>query len=120
MTDLVAMLSVGKGTWGHVSRLINEDSWDNIFLITNDFGKENFKPETDKKYELIVIEQRQPILDKVTAMKNALKDKLKGTEVALNLVSGDGKEHMALLSALMQCGVGFRLVALTKEGVKEI
>jgi hypothetical protein len=49
-----------------------------------------------------------------------LKDKIKGTEVALNLVSGTGKEHMAILAALLKLGVGIRLVALTKEGFKEI
>ena len=41
-------------------------------------------------------------------------------ETAVNLISGDGKEHMALLSALLKLGVGIRLIALTKEGVKEV
>jgi len=43
MTELVACLSTGKGTWGHVSRLIADGTWEKIILITNDFGKENFK-----------------------------------------------------------------------------
>ena len=42
MTDFVACLSTGKGTWGNVKRIIEEGEWDNILLITNDFGKENF------------------------------------------------------------------------------
>ena len=49
-----------------------------------------------------------------------LSGKLKGFEVALNLASGSGKEHMAIISALIKLGVGFRLVVLTKEGIKEI
>ena len=118
MTDLVICLSTGKGTWGHVSRLISEKEWDNIHIITNDFGKENFTQE--KKAELIVVDQRQPMKELVTIIQSQLKDKIKGTEVALNLISGTGKEHMAILSALLKLGVGIRLIALTKDGIEEV
>ena len=37
MTELIACLSTGKGTWAHVSKLI-ENEWDKVFLVTNDFG----------------------------------------------------------------------------------
>ncbi len=58
-------------------------------------------------------------VDLISEIKKELKDKISG-EVALNITSGSGKEHMALLSVLMQCEVGFRFVALTKEGIKEV
>ncbi|HDQ60103.1 MAG TPA: hypothetical protein ENN30_02820 [Candidatus Woesearchaeota archaeon] len=118
MTELVAVLSTGKGTWGHVGRLINDGTWDKIVLITNDFGKENFTNE--KGAEMIVIDNRQPILELVEAVKKALEGKLKGPEVAVNIVSGDGKEHMAVISALLKSGLAIRFMALTKEGIKEI
>ena len=38
MTDLIACLSTGKGTWEHVARVINCMEWNNIFLITNEFN----------------------------------------------------------------------------------
>jgi len=118
MTELVACLSTGKGTWGHVSRLIADGTWENIILITNEFGKENFTNE--KNAALVTVDSRKPILELVEDIKSALHDKIKGTEVAVNFVSGDGKEHMALISALLKLGLGIRLVALTKDGVKEI
>ena len=37
-----------------------------------------------------------------------------------NFVSGMGKEHMALISALLKLGVGIRLMALTKNGIEEV
>ena len=49
-----------------------------------------------------------------------LKEKISGIEVGLNIVSGSGKEHMALISALLKLGIGIRLVALTSNGVKEV
>ena len=61
MTSLVAWLSSGKGTWSHVAKLINSENWDSVFLITNDFGKNNFKP--DSKTKLIEIQENQDITD---------------------------------------------------------
>ena len=49
-----------------------------------------------------------------------LKEKVTGSEVGLNFVSGTGKEHMALVSAVLKLGVGVRFVALTQDGVQEL
>jgi len=118
MTILIACLSSGKGTWGHVGRLIAEHDWDKIFLITNDFGKENFKAE--KPFEFIVVDSIKPMDELILDIKNVLASKKLGTEVALNMISGTGKEHMALLSAILKLGLGVRLVSLTKNGVSEL
>jgi len=117
MTDLVANLSTGKGTWGHVGRLINEKDWDNIFLITNEFGQKNFT--TEKEVNFIVINPITPLDDIKNHITKELKDKLKN-EVALNVVSGSGKEHMAILASLFNLGIGIRLIAITQDGIKEI
>jgi len=117
MTTLIACLSTGKGTWGHVSRLIEDEKWDKVLLITNEFGKENF--QKTEKTELIVVDSNQGLKELQQDIQEQLKDKLEG-EVALNIISGTGKEHMALLSSLLKLGLGIRLIALTKEGVEEI
>lgn len=118
MTDLVACLSSGEKSWAHVARLINGMEWKNIFLITNDFGKENFK--SDKKINFIAVDFQKPVFELIEDIKKGLKGKITDLEVALNLVSGSGKEHMAILSALLKLGVGVRLMAVTKEGIKEL
>ena len=118
MTELIACLSTGKGTWGHVSRLIKDGEWEKVFLITNDFGRENFTPEKDS--EFIVIDPNKGLIELRDEVYAKLKEKIKGNEVGLNLVSGTGKEHMALVSAVLKLGVGIRLTALTKDGIKEI
>ena len=116
--DLLACLTTGKGTWGHVSRLIAEKDWDTIYLITNDFGKENFT--ASKKANMVLVDARRGTEELRDDIMNQLKGFLKGTEVAVNLASGTGKEHMALIAAMLQLGFGVRFVALTKDGVKEI
>ena len=116
--DLVACLSTGKGTWGHVARLIEEGKFEHVFLITNEFGKENFKK--DEKTQLIDVNMNMGINELRDEIQNQLKDKLTGIEVAINIVSGAGKEHMAIISAVMRLGLGIKLMALTKNGVEEI
>jgi len=111
--ELVALLSSGKGTWGQVSGLAKKGEWDNIILIGNEFAK---KFTLENKHEFIeikegsVVNMKQEILDKI-------KNKIKGTEVALSVASGSGKEHMALISALLSVPVGIRFTALTKDGI---
>jgi len=120
MTILIACLSTGKGTWGHVSRLLegmDGQKWEKVILITNEYGKENFKVQ--EGVELIEVHERAGLEQLRDEIKEKLKEKI-GMEAAVNIVSGTGREHMALLSALIQLGVGFRLVAVTKEGVKEL
>lgn len=117
MTILIANLSSGKGTWGHIGRLMKEQEWESVILITNPFGKENFRSELP--FETIVVDERKPIKELTDDIMIGLKDKMKN-EIALSMISGTGKEHMALLSAVMQSGVGFRMVALTKNGIQQV
>jgi hypothetical protein len=111
--ELIALLSSGKGTWGQVSGLVNRGEWDNIILLGNDFAR---KFTVEKKHEFVEIKEgtitkmKQEILDK-------LKNKIKGTEVALSIASGTGKEHMALISALLSIPVGIRFTVLTTDGI---
>ena len=118
MVCLVASLSIGKGTWIHVSKLIQEGEWNKVFLITNTFGKENFK--NTKNSELIVVDDNKNLEELRDEIKKNLNNKLTDTEVAVNFISGSGKEHMAIISAILQLGYGIRLVASTENGVKEI
>jgi hypothetical protein len=118
MTELVAVLSTGKGTWTEVIKLINNQEWEKIYLVTNDFGKNTFKKSDNM--EFIVINPDESIELLISHIQQQLKDKLAGPEVALNLYSGTGKEHMALLSALLKLGLGIRLVTFTVNGIKEL
>ena len=118
MTELIACLSTGKGTWMPVIKLIDEQEWDQIFLIATDFARQKFNPK--KQVEFIIIDQRRPARQLVEDIKSQLEKKVKGPEVALNLSSGTGNEHMAILSALLKLGLGIRLVSITEQGFDEI
>ena len=117
MTVLLAFLSTGKGTWGHVSRIIDGETWEKVILLTNEYGKENFNAKDN--VELISLDFNKGMTEIRDEISEILRKKI-NSEIAVNFASGSGKEHMALLGALMKSGIGFRLVALTKQGVEEI
>ena len=118
MVELIACLSTGKGTWGHVSRLIKNNEWDKVLLITNEYGKENF--QKDEKTEFIVVNSSQGLNELRDEISTKLEGKISSPEVALNIASGTGKEHTALISAILKKGLGLRFMAITKEGTEEI
>lgn len=115
--ELVALLSSGKGTWAQVSGLMNHGDWEKIILIGDDFAKD-FKH--NKEFEFVKVNLSQRLKELRDDFSKKLKEKINGMEVALSLASGDGKEHMALVSALINLPVGVRFAALTKEGVIDL
>ena len=68
-------------------------------------------------FEFIKVDLDKKLLDLKEEFSKKLKGKIDGTEVALSIASGDGKEHMALISALLNQPVGIRFTALTKNGI---
>ena len=117
MTELFICAGTSQGTWMYLNDLIASEPWEKIFVVTTSFGTEHFKPA--KQVEFVVIDEGMLLPEIVASIKRQLDRKL-GIDAAVNLISGSGKMHMAVLSALMQLGISIRLVALTPEGVKEI
>ena len=112
--ELIALLSSGKESWQQVTGLLNQGDWENIILIGSDEAKQFTH---SKEFQLIQVNLSQRLKDLKEEFGRKLKGKIAGTEVALSIASGDGKEHMALISALLSVPVGVRFTALTKDGV---
>ena len=113
--EFVALLSSGKGTWAQVSGLIKYGEWEKVIILGDDFAKQ-FTSEKP----FIRIDLNKKLKDLKEEFSQKLKGKFEGTEVALSIASGDGKEHMALISALINLPVGIRFAALTKDGVIDL
>jgi hypothetical protein len=116
MNTLIACLGEGKGTRTHVARLIKTGDWKQIFLITKDSSEKGLIP-TNK---VIAIDDGKKIPEIAEEIKKKLDGKIFDTEVALNLVSGTGKEHMAVLSAVLKLGLGIRLVSICNDKIVDL
>ena len=111
--ELIALLSSGKGTWGHVAGLLRGE-WDKVILIGDNYARD-FDP--GREAEFVSINADAPLRELKEEISKKLKDRISGMEVALSIASGTGKEHMAIISALIDMPVGIKFTALTKEGI---
>jgi hypothetical protein len=112
MTSLIACLGKEPRTITPVAEIIKQQEWDKVIIITDK------KPDNFPNAEFLIINPNQFLPELAEEIKNKLQ--INDLEVALNIISGEGKLHMATLSALTKLGLGFRLIALTKQGIKEI
>ena len=114
--ELVAFLGNDRENWGQITALINRGEWERI-LIVKRASIDGFN--TPPHSEIVDINTEGPLLEMKEVLLEKLKKKLKGEfEVAVSLASGNGKEHMALIGALLNIPVGVRLVVFTKKGIE--
>lgn len=118
--ELVALLSSGKGSWAQVSGLIKQGDWEKIILLGDEFSSQFKVQDKVEITEFIKVDLGKRLKDLKEEFSQKLKGKFSGTEVALSIASGNGKEHMALISALINLPVGIRFAALTREGVIDL
>ncbi len=115
--ELVAFLGDDSETWGQVTGLVNKGEWEKVILVKTKDAKSFPKPENGEE---ITIDSSKPLIALKEDLLKKLKPKLSGLECTLSIASGNGKEHMALISALLSLPVGIRLAVFTKNGVEFI
>ncbi|MFW5705129.1 MAG: hypothetical protein ACOCXG_04785 [Nanoarchaeota archaeon] len=108
MTCLIALISSGKGTWKQVLTLLNSAKWDKVFLICNEFSYDNFDINPSKALKLKI--DTKKLEKSVKTLGDFLKKEVNDLEIAVNLSSGDGMEHMAIVSSVLRAGLGIRFV----------
>ena len=116
MTDLVVCLGDSKGTREHVKRLIQGEEWDTVFVVK---PKETASLEiSNKKIVDVNVDMSKAMPEVESQIRAAIKPN--GIDLGLNIVSGDGKLHMATMAAVLKLGFGIRFIAYTLDGVKEL
>ena len=115
--ELVAFLGNDKETWGQITGLINHGDWEKIILIKSKTS-EDYGPPKDA--DIVLVDTTKPLMELKDDLIKKLKTKFSGFDVHISIASGTGKEHMALISALLSVPVGIRFVVFTKNGVEVI
>ena len=112
--ELICLLSKDEASCAQVSGLMKYGNWDKIVLVGDDEGK---KFSHEKKFEFVKVDLNKKIVDLKEEFSKKLAGKFNEMEVSCSIASGDGKEHMSLISALLNLPVGIRFCALTKDGI---
>lgn len=117
MTNLILLLSTGKGSWSKTIKIIKENKWDKIILICNEYSFNNFQLQSDNITKLKLNEStpQQTIND----LSKQLQTKIEDFEIALNIESGTGLEHMILISSILKAGLAIRFIHLNQNNQLE-
>lgn len=114
--EFIAFIGNEKENLGQITALLNRIECEKIFLIKDKKTENNF---SNKKVKFIDVDTSNDLISLRKEMREKLKKELSGDfEVFLSIASGNGKEHMALISALLNVPVGIKLVAFTKNGIE--
>ncbi|MBW3018833.1 hypothetical protein KY329_01440 [Candidatus Woesearchaeota archaeon] len=115
MAVLVACLGEGKGTWVSVFKLASMSDWEKIFFVGPGFAKEHLTLKDNMFF--VEINQDLPLEEQVNLVQKSIGDICFG-EVGVSLFSGSGILHMVVLSALLRCGCGVKLVHFTDKFIE--
>ncbi len=123
MTTLIASLGSGKGTWANLFKLMKVVEWEKIILVGSPFFTKSFndKNPRDKNVLVLTVNPDKDDYDTIiNKLSGVLSKEVEGVEVALNMLSGTGKEHMILLASVLKAGFGIRLVDFEDGRLKEL
>jgi hypothetical protein len=114
--EFVTFLGNDKENWGQLIGLMNHLEYEKM-IVVKDSGVSGFP--SNSKVKEVIVDSSKSLIDLKDELMKKLKPELSGDfEVSLSIASGNGKEHMALISALLSIPVGIRLVVFTKKGVE--
>ena len=116
--NLIAFVGPDKENLGQVSALINRMDCEKIILL-KDKSAPNL--QTNEKCVTVEIDSTKTLSELKAQIQEKVKKEIGNEfEVALSIASGTGKDHMAIISALLAIPVGIKLVAFTKNGIEFI
>jgi hypothetical protein len=117
MGTLIALLGTGKGTWVEVHSILQLRAFEDVVLFVDDWAMKEYKNE----YKATVVPIADLPIDQLVAYsKEHIKKNSNAAEfdVAVNIASGTGKQHAALMTAILQLGYGVRLVTVENGQLK--
>lgn len=113
MKTFLGVLSTGKGTWGQVAHIVDNTDYENVYLISNEWAQDKFS--CSKKVNWIIIDPRKGFSEILSDIEEQFPKDM--TEIDLNIHSGSGKEHSAILAILQQKKIKFNVVTINAEGI---
>ena len=114
MKVFLGVLSTGKGTWGQVAHIIDNSKYDKVYLISNEWAQDKFS--CSKEVNWIIIDPRKgfsEILEDINKQWSLGDIK----ELDLNIHSGSGKEHSAILAILKEKKINYKIVTINANGI---
>lgn len=112
------IISLGNDNQDKIKKLIHH--FENIYLISEGIETLDIETRPEQKISLLLI-PKTDIKSLTEALYAELKvhlskDKITDLDIAVNIVSGSGKTHSAMISSIIRLGYGIRFVDIDSEG----
>lgn len=111
----LGILGTGKGSWNHVDHLITAADWKELYIVGNEFASTKFYTASNRKIKWIEINDYIGFFSLKETIAAQLPPADEGP-LAVNLQSGSGKIHMALICALREENRHYKLVTIVSGG----
>jgi hypothetical protein len=115
MNVFLGVLSTGKGTWGQVAHIIDNKDYDKVYLVSNEWAQDKFN--CTKTINWIIIDPRKGFSEIMDDLEKQWPTDIQ--EIDLNIHSGSGKEHSAILALLNQKKVKYSIITINAEGIQK-
>lgn len=119
MSTLATILGTGKGTWHEVHELIKLNAFDKVIIFIDEWAAKTYRNE----YSAVLV----PIPENTSLdqLQDIMMQHLKAAtsadfDIAINIASGNGMQHTALIASALKLGVGIRLVTIENGQLKVI
>ncbi len=114
--NIIILVGEDPSSYGQITGIINRSEAEKIILVKNKNVKDF---PSDDRCKIIEIDSAKDIMSLREDIKEKLRKEVNADfEVSLSIASGTGKEHMALVSALLAIPVGVKFIAFTKNGLE--
>ncbi len=113
MKTFLGVLSTGKGTWGQVAHIVDNTEYDNVYLVSNEWAQDKFS--CSKKVNWIIIDPRKGFSEIMDDIEKQWPKELADPD--LNIHSGSGKEHSAILAILQNKKIKFKIITINADGI---
>lgn len=115
------ILFLDKDNNDKVVKIVNSNIFDHACIITTEEGKKNYRHGGKCRQSFVVHDFEKPVEDSAIQLESSLRKlfaehKITELELGINISSGTGAHHAALLSAVMKLGYAFKLIELDKDG----
>jgi cobalamin biosynthesis Co2+ chelatase CbiK len=115
MSVFLGVLSTGKGTWGQVAHIIDNKEYDKVYLVSNEWAQDKFN--CTKPINWIIIDPRKGFSEIIEDLEKQWPIDI--SEIDLNIHSGSGKEHSAILALLNQKKIKYGIITINAEGIQK-
>lgn len=122
MATLITILGIGKGTWAEVHAILDLKAFEHVLVFIDEWAAKEYRSEHDVTMtpipEVLTTTELSLLMAERIKQHLLAADNTAEFDLAVNIASGSGKQHAALITAILKLGYGVRFVTIENGELK--